>query len=151
MYLVIDRTKVNPFQGVVDPAGKCVGTMRMLDWRDLKDYAKWVGVNGGKDLLDKSEVQLINDGMLYVWPIDEDGEPLHDECEAVEIIHYDQGSRIVWTPKLRCETCCGEGHFNLYGEPVEEEDLCPHCDGDGYVWGAEFETDMNGNAVKEEA
>jgi len=63
----------------------------------------------------------------------------------VEIIHYDTGSRIVWQPKVRCETCFGQGHYNLNGEPVKEEDLCIECDGNGWTWGSEFETDMQGN------
>lgn len=146
-FLIIDQTKVQPIQGVVDPASKAVGTTRMLDWRDLGAYAKWLGVYGGRQLLDAFEVQLINDGMLYVWPIDDDGEPLHDECDAVEIRHYDDGSRIVWEPKVRCEVCSGAGNFALDGHPVDEEDLCLQCDGQGYVIGGEFETDMNGRAL----
>lgn len=144
-YLVIDRAKIQPIRGVVTDCGRHVGTTRMLEWGDeLRDYAKWVGLHGGKELLDQFEVQLINDGMLFVWPVDADGEPLHDECDAVEMRHYDDGSRIVWAPKLRCHDCYGQGHYNLHGEAVEEEDLCLSCDGNGWKMGAEFETDMDG-------
>lgn len=147
-YLVIDRTMTQPIRGVVADKGRHVGNTQMLDWgAELHDYAKWVGLYGGKQLLDQFEVQLINDGMLYVWPVDADGEPLHDECDALEIRHYDDGPRILWEPRLRCETCCGAGHFNLHGEPVEEEDLCPDCDGTGEKTGPEFETDMDGGPL----
>lgn len=147
-YLVIDRTKTYPFQGVVEDGGRHVGTTRMLEWGDeLRAYAKWVGVYGGKELLDQFEVQLINDGMLFVWPVDAEGEPLHDECDALEIRHYADGSRILWAPKLRCETCLGEGHFAQPGQPVEEEDLCLDCDGNGWKMGPEFETDMDGRPL----
>ena len=145
-YLVIDRTMVNPILLVVED-GRRFGNTQLLDDRDVPAYAKWLGTVGGRELLDAFEVALINDGMLRVWPVDADGDPLHDECDAVEIRHYDDGSRIVWEAKLRCDTCCGEGHFNLLGEPVEEDDLCPHCDGNGYVTGPEFETDMDGAPV----
>ena len=147
-YLVIDRTMTQPIRGVVADCGRHVGTTQMLEWGDeLRDYAKWIGLHGGKELLDQFEVQLINDGMLYVWPVDAEGEPLHDECDAVEIRHYDDGSRIVWEPKLRCDDCCGQGHHNLHGEPVEEEDLCLSCDGNGWKMGAEFETNMDGEPL----
>ena len=56
--------------------------------------------------------------------------------------------RSVWEAKLMCEWCCGEGHHNLHGEPVEEEDLCLACDGNGYTTGAEFETYMDGGACR---
>lgn len=148
-YLVIDRTKTQPIRLVVETGGKHFGNTQMLDDGEVKEYAKWLGVYGGRDLLDAFEVALINDGMLYVWPVDNDGEPLHDECEAQEIIHYDDGSRIVWQPKLRCETCCGAGHYRLDDEPVDEEDLCVHCDGNGWTWGGEFETDMQGNPLRQ--
>jgi len=146
-FLSIDRTKTMPIQGVVE--GKRIGTTRMLDWHELSDYAKWLGLFGGRDLLDAFEVALINDGMLYVWPIDEEGMPLHGECDAVEIIHYDDGSRIVWEPKLQCDVCCGAGHHALSGEPVEEEDICIYCDGNGHTFGEWFETDMNGNPIQQ--
>lgn len=149
MYLIIDRTKTMPILGVVEAGGQHVGTTRMLHDREVADYARWLGVYGGRELLDAFEVQLINDGMLRVWPVDANGEPLHDECDAIEIVHYDDGSRIVWEPKVKCDTCCGNGHSNLHGEPVDDEDLCPHCDGHGWVTGAEFETDMNGNPLAE--
>lgn len=147
LFLVIDRTKTHPIQLVVERGGKCFGNTQLLDDREVPSIARWLGVYGGRDLLDAFEVMLINDGMLRVWPVDVDGQPLHDECDAVEIIHYDTGLRIVWEPKVPCETCCGAGHFNLHGEPVEEEDLCPLCNGNGYTWGNEFETDMDGNPV----
>jgi len=144
-YLVIDRTMTQPIRGVVADCGRHVGNTQMLDWgAELADYAKWIGTVGGRDLLDAFEVQLINDGMLHVWPVDAEGDPLHDECDAVEIRHYDDGSRIVWEAKLKCQWCHGEGHHNLHGEPVEHEDLCMSCGGDGYVIGPEFETDMDG-------
>lgn len=143
-YLVIDRTMSMPIRLVVESGGQAFGNTQMLDDLEVPAYAKWLGLVGGRDLLDAFEVQLINDGMLRVWPVDADGEPLHDECDAVEIVHYDDGSRIVWQPKVRCETCCGAGHYRLDCEPVEEEDLCLHCDGNGWTWGREFETDMDG-------
>lgn len=147
-YLVIDRTLTKPIRGVVADCGRHVGTTQMLDLgAELRDYAKWVGVYGGKELLDQFEVKLINDGMLMVWPVDADGEPLHDECDAVEIRHYDDGSRIVWEAKIECEVCCGQGHHNLHGEPVEEDDLCLSCDGDGFTIGEEFETGMDGEPL----
>lgn len=147
-YLVIDRTMAQPFRGVVESGGKSCGTTQMLEWgAELREYAKWIGLNGGRALLDQFEVQLINDGMLPVWPVDDEGEPLHDECDAVEIIHYDEGARIVWQPKVRCDTCFGQGHHNLNGEPMDEDDLCLDCDGNGWTWGIEFETDMQGNPL----
>ncbi len=149
-YLVIDTTKENPICGVTkyDPEfGLQFGNTRLLEWNELADYALWVGINGGRHMLDQFEVQLINDGMLLVWPVDEHGEPLHDECECQEVRHYDDGSRLAWIPKCRCETCLGQGHFVMDGSEVEEEDLCPHCDGQGWVWGDEFETDMQGTPL----
>ena len=146
-YLIIDCTMEMPIRGVFAARGRHVGTTQMLDWHEVPQYARWLGLNGGRKLLDAFEVQLINDGALPVWPVDVDGEPLHDECDAVEVRHYDDGSRIAWTPKLRCETCCGQGHFVMDGRPVEEEDICPFCDGNGWIWGNEFETDMDGGAL----
>lgn len=146
-YLVIDNTKVNPIQLVVED-GKRFGNTQLLDWREISEYAKWIGIYGGLRLLDYFEVQLINDGMIYVWPVDEEGEPLHDECECLEINHYDDGSHLVWIPKCRCETCLGQGHFVMDGSEVEEDDICPDCDGDGFTWGDEFETDMQGNPLQ---
>jgi hypothetical protein len=146
-YLVIDSTKQNPF-GMVVEDGYRFGTTQLLDWRELADYALWVGINGGRQMLDQFEVQLINDGMLYVWPVDEAGDPLHDECECQEVRHYSDGSRLAWIPKCRCETCFGQGHFVMDGREVEEEDLCPDCDGQGWYWGNEFETDMQGNPLR---
>ena len=146
-YLVIDNTMTMPILGVVDKCGNHVGNTQMLHDNEVKDYARWLGLYGGRSLLDAFEVQLINDGMLYVWPVDADGDPLHDECDAVEIRHYDDGARIVWEAKLKCEWCCGNGHHNLHGEPVEEEDLCMACGGDGFNTGPEFETDMDGHGL----
>lgn len=146
-YLVIDRTKTQPIQLVVESGGLAFGNTQLLDDAEVSAYAKWLGLVGGRELLDAFEVQLINDGVLRVWPVDEDGEPLHDECDAVAIVHYDDGSRIVWEPKIKCDTCCGAGHYNLHGEPVEEEDLCLFCDGRGWNTGPEFETDMQGTAL----
>jgi hypothetical protein len=145
-YLTIDCTKYLPSFGVVQD-GRVFGTLQMLDWSELKDYAKWLGLAGGRGMLDSFEVALINCGMLYVWPVDADGDPKHDECTALEIRHYDTGSRIAWEAKLKCDLCCGQGHHNLHSEPVEEEDLCMACDGDGYRTGEEFETDMDGNEL----
>lgn len=147
MYLVIDRTTVNAIRGVVESGGKRVGTTRMLDPRDLGHYAKWLGAVGGRDLLDAFEVQLINDGMLFVRPVDVDGVPLHDECKALEIRHYDDGSRIVWEPQIECTACDGDGHFALPGDPIREDDLCAVCDGSGHMAWGEFETDMDGNPL----
>jgi hypothetical protein len=144
-YLTIDRTMSEPIRMVVDNDTGMKGNTQMLEWQELKDYARWLGVAGGRELLDAFEVKLINDGMLWYWPVDADGEPLHDDCDALEIRHYDEGSRIAWQPKLKCNTCCGNGHFNLHGEPVGEDDLCLDCDGIGWRWGEEFETDMQGN------
>jgi hypothetical protein len=146
-YLVIDTTKELPIQMVVED-GRRFGTTQLLDWSELADYAMWVGVNGGRRMLDQFEVQLINDGMFYVWPVDEEGEPLHDECECQEVRHYDNGSRLTWIPKCRCETCLGQGHFVMDGSEVEEDDLCMYCDGQGWTWGAEFETDMQGDPLQ---
>lgn len=146
-YLVIDTSKELPIQMVVED-GRRFGTTQLLDWRELADYALWVGINGGRRMLDQFEVQLINDGMLYVCPVDEDGEPLHDECECQEVMHYDEGSRLAWIPKCECEACLGRGHFVFDGSEVEEEDLCAYCDGEGWKWGAEFETDMQGNPLQ---
>lgn len=146
-YLVIDRTMTMPFRGVVEAGGKAAGTLQFLHDLEVPAYAKWLGLVGGRDLLDAFEVALINCGMLRVWPVDEDGEPLHDECDAVEIRRYDDGPRLVWEAKLKCEWCCGNGHHNLHGEPVEEDDLCLSCDGVGYTTSAEFETDMDGNGL----
>jgi hypothetical protein len=132
-YLVIDCTLTQPIRGVVDDCGRHVGTTQLLDWGDeLRDYAKWVGLHGG---------------MLMVWPVDAEGEPLHDECEAVEIRHHDDRSHLVWEAKLNCDLCCGHRHHNLHGEPVQEEDLCLSCDGNGFTIGAEFETDMDGGPL----
>lgn len=146
-YLVIDRTMTMPIRLVVESGGNAFGNTQLLSDADVPAYAKWLGLVGGRELLDAFEVKLINDGMLRVWPVDSEGDPLHDECDATEIRHYDDGSRIAWEPKWRCDTCCGEGHFNLHGEPVEEEDLCPHCDGLGQITGPEFETDMDGGPL----
>jgi hypothetical protein len=148
-YLVIDCTKTNPIRGVVADKGRHVGNTQMLEWGDeLRAYAAWVGKYGGKRMLDAFEVQLINDGMLHVWPVDAEGEPLHDECEALEIRRYDDGPRIVWEAKIQCVICCGQGHHNLHGEPVEEDDLCITCDGIGYTTDPEFETDINGEPLR---
>lgn len=147
-YLVIDRTMVQPIRGVVESGGASAGSTLMLDQHEVQACAKWLGVHGGRDLLDAFEVQLINDGAIEVFPVDVDGLPLHDECEAQEIIRYDDGPRIAWVPRVRCDVCCGQGHFNLHGEPVDEDDICPNCDGHGQVSGREFETDMDGAAVK---
>lgn len=147
-YLVIDRTMVRPIRCVFDNESTTIGDTKLLDWgKEVQDYAKWLGLNGGRELLDAFEVQLINDGMIFVWPVDADGEPLHDECDCVEVRRYDDGSRLVWQPKLRCEECFGQGHYNLNGEPVEEEDLCHNCDGNGWTWGEEFETTMQGEPL----
>ena len=144
-YLVIDNTMTMPIRGVVDRCGDHVGTTQMLHDSEVKDYARWIGQYGGRELLDAFEVQLINDGMLMVWPVDADGDPIHDECEAVEIRHCDDGARILWQAKLQCQWCHGEGHNNLPGEAVGEDDLCMSCGGDGFVMSAEFETDIDGN------
>lgn len=146
-YLVIDRTKVHPVGLVVDRCGKHCGTTQMLHDNEVKDYARWLGTVGGRDLLDAFEVQLINDGKLCIYPVDEDGEPLHDECDAVEIRRYDDGPRLVWEAKIPCETCGGNGHFDTYGDPVGEDDICMFCDGNGYTWGQEFETNMDGGTL----
>lgn len=146
-YLVIDRTMTMPIRGVVEAGGKACGTLQMLHDLEVPAYAKWLGLFGGRELLDAFEVALINCGMLRVWPVDDEDEPLHDECDAVEIRHYDDGSRIVWEAKLRCDDCCGQGHHNLHGEPVEEDDLCLSCDGNGWKTGPEFETDMDGGPL----
>ena len=147
-YLVIDNTMTMPIRGVVDKCGDHVGTTQMLHDNEVKDYARWIGQYGGRELLDAFEVQLINDGMLMVWPVDADGDPLHDECYAVEIRRYDDGSRIVWQAKAQCQWCHGEGHHNQPGEAVAEEDLCMACCGDGYGMGPEFETDMDGVEIQ---
>lgn len=145
-WLTIDCTKPLPAFGAVED-GKRFGTLRLLDWRELPEFAKWVGVAGGRDLLDAFEVALINDGMLWIWPIDADGEPLHDECECVGLEHHDNGIRLIWEPKIPCEACGGEGHFAAIGDEVCEEDLCAKCDSDGWNWGREIVTDMDGLAL----
>ena len=146
-YLVIDNTKSLPIRGVIESGGSHVGNTQMLGHEELKDYSKWLGIYGGRSLVDAFEVSLINDGMLLVWPVDEAGDALHDECDALEIRHYDTGARLVWEAKIKCNLCCGQGHFNLYGQAVEEEDLCPSCDGNGHNIGPEFETDIDGNLL----
>ena len=146
-YLVIDNTKSLPIRGVIESGGSHVGNTQMLGHEELKDYSKWLGLYGGRSLVDAFEVSLINDGMLLIWPVDEAGDALHDECDALEIRHYDTGARLVWEVKIRCNLCCGQGHFNLYGQAVEEEDLCPSCDGNGHNIGPEFETDIDGNLL----
>jgi hypothetical protein len=137
-----------PIRLVVERGGKSAGTTRLLDDREVPAYAKWLGLVGGRELLDAFEVKLINDGMLRLWPVDAEGEPLHGECEALEIRRYDDGPRIVWEAKIQCDICCGQGHHNLHGEPVEEDDLCITCDGSGYTTGPEFETDINGEPLR---
>lgn len=147
MYLCIDRTKVQPITAVVERGGQCIGTTRLLDWRDLPAYARFLGLFGGRELLDAFELRLINDGMLFIWPIDDEGEPLFDECDATEIRRYDDGSRIVWQARLKCQICCGDGHFGQPGDEITDEDLCPNCDGTGEITGEEFETDMDGRPL----
>ncbi len=145
-YLVIDRTMVQPIRLVVED-GRTFGNTQLLDWQEVPQYARWLGLVGGRELLDAFEVKLINEGMIWVWPVDADGEPLHDECNCEEIRRYDDGPRLVWTPKLRCETCFGQGHYVMDGRPVEEEDICLDCAGNGWTWGSEFETDMHGEPL----
>ena len=145
-YLTIDCTKYVPSFGVVED-GRVFGTLQMLEWHELKDYAKWLGMAGGRSMLDGFEVALMNCGMLWVHPVDTDGEPLHDKCAALEIRHYDTGSRIAWQAQIQCDLCCGQGQDNLHGELVEEADPCLTCDGDGYRIGEEFETDMDGRPL----
>lgn len=145
MYLMIDLTMEQPIRGVGDASRR--GNTQLLTMAEVPDYAKWLGLVGGKALLDAFEVQLINDGLLWIWPVDDEGEPLHDECDCLEMRRYDDGARLVWQPKVRCETCFGQGHFVMDGSPVEDEDFCPCCDGNGWVWGREFETDMDGSPI----
>ena len=148
-YLVIDTTKQNPFSMVVEDGCK-FGTTQLLDWSDLADYALWVGINGGRQMLDQFEVKLINDGVLHIWPVDELGEPLHDECECQEFRRYDDETRIAWLPKCRCERCFGYGSLAPESYELDPEDLCISCDGRGWDWGDEFETDMQGNPLQKE-
>lgn len=145
-WLTVDCTKALPSFGVVED-GRRFGTLQLIDWRELPSFSKWVGVAGGRDLLDAFEVALINDGVLWVWPVDEDGDPLHDECDCVGLEHHAEGIRLFWQPKVPCEWCSGEGHFAALGDPVEEEDLCIKCDSNGWNWGREFATDMDGNPL----
>jgi hypothetical protein len=144
--LVVNCTKLYP-SFIVAEDGRRFGNTQMLDHREVKDYAKWLGVVAGRSMLDAFEVALINDGMLMVWPVNEFGEPHPGECDALRIEHYDDGSRIVWEAKVECPHCDGDGHYGLRGEPVDEDDICLNCDGNGYTYGDEFQTDMDGNAV----
>lgn len=146
-YLLIDNTKHQPIRGVSQD-GKAFGSTQLLNWNELGDYAKWIGLYGGRALLDKFEVQLIRDGMLWIWPVGDDGDPLHDECECQEIRRQHDEPRLAWIPKIKCETCLGRGHFVVDGREVEEDDLCTDCDGHGWIWGSEFETDMQGNPLQ---
>lgn len=146
--LCIDDTKARPSFLVCLPyRGGGIGTVRTLEQHEVPGMARWLGLNGGRRLLDAFEVELINEGVINLFPVDDDGAPLHDECEALEIVRHDDGPRIWWVPRIKCDICCGEGHHNLHGEPVEEDDLCLNCCGNGYIDGHEFETDMDGKAV----
>lgn len=67
-YLVIDCTMSQPILGVVR-GGNEFGNTQLLADSEVPAYAKWLGCVGGRELLDAFEVKLINDGMLWVWPI----------------------------------------------------------------------------------
>lgn len=146
-YLVIDRTMTMPIRNVVDTEGLVFGNTQLLHDNEVQEYAKWLGLVGGRELLDAFEVKLINEGMLRVWPVNADGDPLYAECEALGIRRYDTGTRLQWEPRVQCPFCHGHGHHNLGGELVDEEDLCLSCCGCGYITGAVFETDLDGRPL----
>lgn len=142
-YLVVDCTKTFPIRGVGD-AGMGMGSTKALTRDELPKYAVWLGQVGDKRLLDAFELQCINDGTVDVFPVDGDGLAVFDESTAVEIKYCADGLHIVWQSRVQCDACHGFGHYNMYGAPVEEGDLCMDCDGVGYCDGPECETDMDG-------
>lgn len=146
-YLVIDTTKVNPIQGVVEAGGKRVGTCSMLSWQEAQAYARWLGQHGGRKLLDAFELALINARVLPLQPHNEHGQQHPCRCEAVEFIHTDTGLRIEWQPEEPCHHCGGDGHYADPCDEVTEEDRCLWCDGQGWFYGAPILTDMDGTVV----
>jgi hypothetical protein len=129
--------------------GTSLGSLQMLGDHEVKDYAKWCALAGSRDLLDAFELQLINSGMLRLWPDDEAPEATEvDEWEALEMVHADDGLRIVWEPRKDCPTCEGSGF-------IEDEDEaddpwgneCPNCCG-GKRSGALVITDADGRILQ---
>lgn len=149
-YLVIDNTMTRPIRGVYCPDIRAVQSTRALPGQEIKAYAQWIGLNGGRALLDAFELQLINDGVLHIAPHDEDGFAHPGLCEAIETFRTDEGLRIIWQVKTRCRACRGKGHFRTDGGLVEDEDLCLNCE-EGFVYEPEVVTDMDGLVVPDEA
>lgn len=106
-YLVIDNTMTRPIRGVYCPDIRAVQSTRALPGQEIKAYAQWIGLNGGRALLDAFELQLINDGVLHIAPHDEDGFAHPGLCEAIETFRTDEGLRIIWQVKTRCRACRG--------------------------------------------
>lgn len=150
-YLVIDTTKVDPIQCVVEAGGERVGTCGMLSWEEAQACARWLGLHGGRKLLDAFELALINARVLPLQPHDEHGQQHPCSCEAVEFIYTDTGMRIEWQPQEPCQNCGGEGHHAAPGAEVAEEDLCFWCCGQGWFYGSPILTDMDGNVLPEPA
>lgn len=146
-WLTINCTKQPASFLVVEDAGQRVGNLQLLDWQDLPAIARWLGIVGGRDLLDSFEIALINDGLLRVWPVNDEGEPHPEDCTCIALEHHDDGIRLFWNHKVPCPQCAGRGHHAPVGQAVEEEDSCTYCDGDGRVWGHEVMTDQDGNVV----
>ncbi len=151
-WLSIDSTKRQPAFLVAEDipgaeGGKRLGGLQLLSDRDVPEIARWLGLAGGRPLLDAFEVSLINAGMLKVSPVDVSSAPM-EGCECLDLEHHDAGIRLFWRRRVRCQSCDGQGHLGASSTAhPDEADTCLNCDGDGRVWGDEFMTDMDGVAV----
>jgi hypothetical protein len=124
------------------------GTLRGMPENELKAVAKWCAVVGGRALIDALELEAINSGLLRFQPSEEAyGQDYKevDEFIALEFIHTDDGTLIVWEPRINCGACEGTGLHDEMEDADDWDNACHVCGGTGYVDGETFETDMNGD------
>ena len=98
-WLMIDRTRVMPIVGVYVSEGVCFlkGSTQLLESHEITSIALWLARLGDRALLDAFEIALINDGQIFLWPVDEHGDALSEPpepYEAVKFIHGDIASPI---------------------------------------------------------
>jgi hypothetical protein len=146
-WLVIDNTKTHPIQGVVEAGGRRVGNTSILSWDEVTAAARWLGINAPRRLLDAFELKLIEDGVIRLRPVDEDGNVYPGRCEPIEMVRHNTGTRIVWQQYTECDTCDGKGHTAPPTQEATDEDECLWCSGTGWASCCELETDMEGVVI----
>jgi hypothetical protein len=121
-------------------------SVQYLEWAEVAQISRWIGMAGSKALLDEFEVALINCAVLRLHPWDEDG-LRENSYEAMCFEQHRDGRRIRWIATCLCPFCGAKPLI----VPGEIDAWCGGCSGTGTYYGGEILSDLDGRIVNEGA